>query len=302
MNRDKGTLKKYYDLKLLSSNSNNSGDSGVGDFICMSASSSSNSSMSVSQNNAYGTLSGITSSMANTGYNLIASLSLTSLANVSIFENEEYFCYFHKLIQQFNFIEFNLKISKEKQEVKQHSQPKINQTPSTSQKTPSSKRRNSNTQPPVQQLQQQQLPLPQQYNTTKQPSMTTSPSAPNPNISFNNNNNNSTNSSHSVFNLKNISKRLNIKSWFSSSQQPQPASTDGHQNSTLPSISSHNLKHGTGSQTLKQKSSSQAQASSSSSKMTVKTSKNKGPINKLLNSSNLMKHSLSEPSLNELME
>lgn len=41
---------------------------------------------------------------------LLASLSVNSLTNVSIFENEEYFSYFHKLIQQFSFIDFNLKI------------------------------------------------------------------------------------------------------------------------------------------------------------------------------------------------
>ena len=167
-------------MKLLSSNSNNSGDSGVGDFICMSASSSSSSSLSVSQNNVHMNFgnnnnNNNNASLTNTGYNLIASLSLTSLANVSIFENEEYFSYFHKLIQQFNFIEFNLKISKEiKPEIK-HSQsqqpfkhPKITQAqdqiqaPSTAtQRKTSLTRRNSNTH--------------QQFNTLPQPTPTPTP-------------------------------------------------------------------------------------------------------------------------------
>ena len=80
LNKDKLVLKKYYDLKLISSNSNNSGDSGVGDFICMSASSSStNSSLSVSTHNNPNT----------NGYNLIEAF----LCKINCCDIKRYSCF-----------------------------------------------------------------------------------------------------------------------------------------------------------------------------------------------------------------
>lgn len=201
LNKDKNVLKKYYDLKFSSSSSNNSGDSGVGEFLCTSGSSSLSSSLSLSQNH---NTNPVNSS------NLLASLSVTSLQNVSIFENEEYFNYYHKLLQQFNFIEFNLtsfNVNHEKyilsagmlspppstSSERKNNQKQVNaQKPAIPIRKPNSNKRNNNSNHS------------QNHNTL--PNSLSTPNAAQLNTSTNNN---------GV--LKSISKRFNIKSWFSNS-------------------------------------------------------------------------------------
>ncbi len=284
----------------------------------MSASSSSNSSFTnaITINNSTNN----NNNNNNNGYNLIASLSLTSLANVSIFENEEYFSYFNKLMEQFNFIEFNLTISKDKT----FNQKVYNTTSNNT----NNNNVNITEQVKIKPARKSSSSLSRNDSSQGQKSMqsiTTSPSTPNATISYNNNNNNN-NNNHSVFNLKNISKRLNIKSWFTSSsssntqQQSQPKQ---YSNSTLPSMSMHNMKqHTKSSNTLgfnsnnkpklpntapqvitSQQQQPQHQVFKKASKLNNKNNKGSNNNNlKKLNATSLMKHSLSEPSLNEVIE
>ena len=273
MNKDKTIIKKFYDLKAPISNIN--GDSGVGDFICMSGSSSStNSSLSNHMN-----------FQQTTTANLIASLSLNSLANVSIFENEEYFSYFSKLLQQFNFIEFNLKISKQmdKSITQRSSSPATTPKPA---KYPQSPRKSSSSL--------------SRHHTQPITSIPISPSTPH---NFTHNSNQQQHhhqSSNNVF--KNISKRFNIKSWFTSSSQQNATNSN-----TLPNYQPNqpNMKSPqVSSQQYVYKKASQAPTTN---KLVGTKSKGASPLvstpfNKLLNSNQLMKHSCSEPSLNEIIE
>lgn len=290
LNKDKSVLRKHYDLKLPSSNSANSGDSGVGEFLCHSDSTSSlASSLSHSQNHAQ---------LVNSSQ-ILASLSITSLANVSIFENEEYFSYYHKLLQQFNFIELNLtsfNVNHEKYELSclgmPPSPPSAKPKPAIPTRKPntSQQRRASNTQ------HHQQKP-----NHATIPS---SPSTPNPlNASTSNNNHN-----NGVF--KSISKKFNIKSWFShnnngnssdlkTSQSSQaPLSNKLGQTTPPPSMNKLSLYETTPTTKCCQNISAPKTVDRGQNSKSKNQSKNSQAAPVL----SLMKHSLSEPSLNALIK
>lgn len=286
LNKDKSVLRKHYDLKLPSSNSANSGDSGVGEFLSTSDSTSSlASSLSHSQNHAQ-----LVSSQQ-----ILASLSITSLANVSIFENEEYFSYYHKLLQQFNFIELNLtsfNVNHEKYELSCLGMPASPPTPKQKPAIPtrrpnnSQQRRGSNT------LQQQQATIP------------TSPSTPL--------NTSTSNANNGVF--KSISKKFNIKSWFShnnngsgngnssdlkTSQSSQaPLSNKFGQTTPPPSMSKLSLYETTPTTKCCQNISQPKTVGRGHNSKAKNHSKNSQAAPVL----SLMKHSLSEPSLNALIK
>lgn len=291
LNKDKSVLRKHYDLKLPSSNSANSGDSGVGEFLSTSDSTSSlASSLSHSQNHAQ---------LVNSSQ-ILASLSITSLANVSIFENEEYFSYYHKLLQQFNFIELNLtsfNVNHEKYELSCLGMPPSPPTPKQKPAIPTRKPNNS---------QQQQR---HGSNNLPQQNATTPTSAPMPlNTSANNTNNNG------VF--KSISKKFNIKSWFShsnnnngsgngnssdlkTSQSSQvPLSNKFGQTTPPPSMSKLSLYETTPTTKCCQNISQPKTIGRGHNSKSKNHSKNSQAAPVL----SLMKHSLSEPSLNALIK
>ena len=102
---------------------------------------------------------------------------------------------------------------------------------------------------------------------------------------------------------------MNIKSWFSSGQNQSNYAN----NATLPSMSANNLKqHASSGSPLNYKKknpvtsspqiSSQVYKKSSNAPIKTVGTKSRGPMSKILNTSSLMKHSLSEPTLNEIIE
>lgn len=253
MNRDKSFLRTFYDLKLPSSSSNNSGDSGVGEFFYASTSSSSSSVSLPSANQSH----------------LLASLSVASLANVSVFENEEFFNYFIKLLQQFNFIDFNLKIL---QDAKPIDLPK---PMAPVRKTSISQRRGSNIEPHV--IQSPSAPL----------AVHTLPANTNNSINHQNNHNKQQDGG---FNLKNISKKFNIKSWFTSNtpspKLPNPISTSSQATNVIKRQKPTNIRN---------------QQTPAESPRNVNKSSHQLARNASTNSNNPMKHSMSEPSLKAIL-
>ena len=291
LNKEKTVLRKHYDLKLLTTSGNNSGDSGVGEFLCNSSFSSLSSSLSNSQNPNQQPIS---------SSQLLASLSVASLANISIFENEEYFSYYHKLLQQFNFIEFNLtsfNVNHEKYEISCFGllppTPHVSshkQKPAIPSKKPannSSQKRSSNT------TQQQSS------NTATLPTSPSTPSTLN------------TSTSNTGV-LKSISKRFNIKSWFSNGNQNASSNTVNQSATNLKtsqSSTSNKLGQTTPPPSMNKLSIYDTTPTTKccqniTQSKTLSKAHHAGTKPKEMNKASnlsLMKHSLSEPSLNALI-
>lgn len=199
LNKNKDLLNNFYDLRhqsSLSLNKNNSsGDSGVGGEFMNASILSSTSSLTLNH-----AIKPPTSSVVN------------SLANVSVFENDEYFHYFLKLLEQFDFVSLNarhfidMKISSQQARKKPNFN---NQTLSTDQTFKS------------QQVAESQMNyLLENHLKTSNSSEPASRIKSSYNISGSSNSTSSSTTSNTTpngFNLKNISKKLNIKSWFGSS-------------------------------------------------------------------------------------
>jgi hypothetical protein len=182
---------------------------------------------------------------------LLASLSVNSLANVCIFENEEYFSYFHKLIQQFSFIDFNIKIynGNNSQTLEKKTQDPT-KTPTTTPTLPPPP-------PPLSSFQQvleyKSKPLAPVRKTSRSSSIkksntvnlaTTLTLTPSSSISsaisnLANYQNSPHTRSHSGFNLKN-----KIKSWFTANTNNHNTSTtsSNSSNTIISSVSSSNLQ------------------------------------------------------------
>ena len=183
---------------------------------------------------------------------LLTSLSLNSLSNVSIFENEEYFNYFHKLMQQFSFIDFNLKLNA--------TSPPPSETPPPIKQTEPTQAQTTTTLPLTsfqQVLEYKPKPLAPLRKTSRSSSIkksnttnlaTTLTLTPSASISSTissiaNYQNSSHTRSHSGFNLKN-----KIKSWFSNnnnnsncgSNNGANLNTHNHQNSSPSNTSATN--------------------------------------------------------------
>jgi hypothetical protein len=372
LNRDKQLLRAYYDLKMVSSMSHNaSGDSGL--------MSNSNSS-SLSTSSMYGGVNGSGSVADNSGPSNDSSTSLSiieSLNNVSIFENDEYFSYLHKLLQQFSYIDFNLQIFKDQSPPISQQQVRGNSIKATRSKSHHTEARtptmaklvgdNSKPIPPQRRISSSKR------NGVYEPTTLLSKYNFNPsgieakNSNFNKSSHtitsstdistNKLNDKHlpstpnvgskidysNTFTLKNISKKLNIKSWFSSSnstnshlnsQQQVNGTTNvskqssSKQNTNFQRLNHHLQPSATISNHFLSSQSSISQMGSSSgsssfsgnngrkgnapvapSTTTTTTKSNKYKLNSIkkqqqLNineTKNQMKHSLSEPSLNEIV-
>ena len=295
-------LKNFYAFKNLSSLlNNNSGDSGV---------------------------SGVSSEFMMTNSALTnqnkTDFAYSSLVNVSLFENEEYFSYFYKLVEQFGFIEFNLKLIN-------NAQP----TSATLSTAYTGNGQNNNMPPKFKTQQVAELQMNKLLETQlpKRDGKLNSPSVSKVIIDnksiYNQNQQNkplATKSSHNIssgsasstgsggggngFNFKSISKKFNIKSWFGSnstnSANSQVISTKPPTgiaktisgSSTTPHISNF-LKnnHNSISQVAAlQRINNEIQNEMNNSKLGMVGC----GVGALVNdSSNLMKHSLSESHLNQ---
>lgn len=339
LNRDKTLLKNFYDLKLVKPSSpntsnNSSGDSGMGnEFMYASTSSStcsSSLSLSINQNTNLNLnyLNLTTLNLNDSPFNL------TSLNNVSIFENEEYFNYFHKLLQQFNNIELNFKLTNQAlNKAPSPQQPLSPPTPTRHLIKPQSNLNNPSTPPvPQRRLSNTRVNLAQQPVKQIQNNISSksTPLVVN-NQSLNHSNNQS---HHHGFNLKNISKRLNFKSWFSSSN----SSSNLNSNTSIPSSASQtNFSNSSrlpigfvktlAPNTRLINNNSNNTSNSSKNKSSTLNSKHGTNVYKVgnsgvlgsgvgtlinhnhhqnissnnTNSNSLMKHSLSEPSLNAIL-
>jgi hypothetical protein len=251
--------------------------------------------------------------------------SSPSLANISIFENEEYFAYFHKLLEQFNYMDFNLNLLKEISNVKQEFPSVINnsmtnassttfsnsKTTTSSSNYDSSNKTNFNKKPiaPSRKLSARRgsnVAQPGPANTTM-----SSNSSQNTKNSTNNsinqlNNFPGNNSNSSGFNFKSISKKFNIKSWFTSSN----SYINQQSKNQFPTSSSNNHILKTNSKlTLQNPIRAYDTSDSNSSHVQEKYTNKKSyrnivgglTITNKRNSDSSMKHSLSEPSINALI-
>lgn len=360
-------LKLYYEFKHMSASTsgnlaNNNGDSGVSSEFGGGGGVVTGGGLYASTSSSCSSISLSNPQIANkqtggdpTGKNNNQSTSqLTSLANVSIFENDEYFAYFYKLVQQFNFIDFNFKLFKDENnnnhtpknttgsKVSVDSTMKIEppqlpassttiqyanissvNTTSSSNASKISTGSSSNNRKLLKKEQQRSQLISQQQQ--QQP-------APNHYSQFNPNNSNNNNNG---FNLKNITKRLNIKSWFTSSSGSSGAVNDSnspvaysnsHSNTNLAQIipkgqSGHRLNQ---NQNQSQNMPTNSKPLNSSKTPFNTKSGQAGTGGGILGSgvgtlvknhnhhhhhhhlqndtiNNLMKHSLSEPSLNSII-
>lgn len=320
LNRDKNLLRIYYDFKSgnlttattpTTSNANTSGDSGVSsEFMYASHASSHSPTPTTSQSCSMS--SNISSSNqhqqntpANNNNGQI--YELTSLANVSVFEHDEYFSYFLKLIQQFHSIDFHIRLNSTSAPAT--TTATITQTstaatlPPQPPAHPSSKHlatSNSFQQTShmmMKQQQQQQLPGYNNHAANSSGGSTTSTG------------------STSAFNLKNISRRLNIKSWFTSSSNmavvtaPAATSSSKHQSTTTLFKNSNATARLTNfTQQHKHKMAAAERAGNLGTGVGCALVAQQQAANGVNNNNNnnhtgadLMKHSLSEPSLNAII-
>lgn len=319
VNRDKNVLKNFYDFKQSATKgigNNSSGDSGMGtEFMQVSTSSStSTSSLSVSTNNFLS---------PNTTVNE-ANFNVKSLSNISVFENEEYFSYFHKLLLQFN--QLDLKLQTHSNETIAN-RTQLAQTPPSVEKAPT---------PPTPQAQKPPLVQTPVINRPKNSDSrlhnnrnhipkpvinNIHPNIPKSSTNFyhtgNNQHHNAGHHSHSGFNLKNISKRFNIKSWFTSSSSNTNIPTSAsHNNFTTHNVNStgsrlpfgiktltpsHRNEHKNFKENVKKKLSRESNATKCCD--VNSTGVLGSGVGALCNNSNsFMKHSLSEPSLNAILD
>ncbi|CAF0867022.1 unnamed protein product [Brachionus calyciflorus] len=325
INRDKNLLKTFYEFKQNFKNlaNNSSGDSGMGnEFMQISTSSSTcSSSLSNSMTQNQSPLVNINESNFN----------VKSLSNVSVFENDEYFSYFHKLLQQFNQIEIKL-------HTPQHSElpTKPNHPPTPPPPPPLLQQKPPQQQSNIQQTVKSQAPPTPNINRLKQPetkSILNRNHIPkpvlqnNPNVQnhkksnsnlsnqqnlVNHHQTGSSNHSNGGFNLKNISKRFNIKSWFTSH-------THSNSNIPIPTSASHNNFASTTGTNSRLPIGIKTLAPNTSRFGNKKNTRRDSSVLKVCDgngvlgsgvgalisnnsSNNLMKHSLSEPSLNKILD
>jgi hypothetical protein len=344
--KNKDLLKNFYDFKHApqanSHRNNQSGDSGMGaEFMNASALSTASSLLS-NHNIAMLSQKGFKSADNN-------NVMVTSLSNVSIFENEEYFAYFHKLVEQFSYIEFNLKLFRDNEKpsvVAQQQQP-TKASAGDHDLTPTAS-------PPSHIIQQQfryQEEAESQMNhllenhlksnsysnqavvnnstrvaskkklsdassvsyasskglATKSSHTISNGSAPNNHAVHGGNSSGSGSSNGGGFNLKSISKKFNIKSWF--------GGNSSHNLSAKPPIGSSKTTASISS-VLKASHSKSGQHSGAVITVNSSTSAHKDRIGMvgcgvgtLVNNSNstsannnLMKHSLSESNINQYLK
>lgn len=298
LNREKNLLKIYYDIKpqtLISS---------ISDNLFASTSSSASSSFN-----------GLLDSK-----HMLTNNTITTLANISIFENEEYFSYFHKLLEQFNFMDFSLNLLKELSPVKQDQPAPIVNTGFTNKSTITANNTNLNTKPiaPLRKISTRQS---SHSNSSKStiPNSVSSIISNAPNLTSNLKHSNTTsinqpNNGSGGFNFKSISKKFNIKSWFTSSNshlsQPPKNSFQSSQSGTgyQKSLTGKSLfpnNHPIKAYETSESSSKFNTLNQTQDKSSKKTHKNVvGGFNVLNNkrhNENAMKHSLSEPSINALI-
>lgn len=332
VNRDRNLVKTFYDLKncLTSSNktlaNNSSGDSGMGNEFMQISTSSSTCSSSLS------------TSMTQQSPNLVineANFNVKSLASISIFENDEYFSYFHKVLQQFNLIDIKLNSHQNDQPPQtqakptppppppnppqplQHTKPHAPPTPVVSR----FKQMDTKTT-----LNRNHIPKPVQSNyqnvqngqTIVKKSVTSLNNQSNSGLLNHHQSGTQAHHSHSGFNLKNISKRFNIKSWFTSSNSnsniPSSASHNTFTSNTIQSNTSatqSNSRLPIGIKTLtptNRFNNSKKHTRRDSSALKVCDVNGSGVLDSGVgalisnNTTNLMKHSLSEPSLNAILD
>lgn len=248
-------------------------------------------------------------SSANNSANLLASLSITSLANVSIFENDEYFNYFHKLMQQFSYVDFNLKLLKEETPLDNKRTQIASSFSAQTIATPPSSAETSKTKPP-------EKPLPPTRKSSSSSRRDSSETITTPVSTFGHHQPQPCHSTSGLL-LKNIKSRFNIKSWFSSS----------HNHNNIPtSVSSSNIQSNTVNINTNGRGYGTVKAIAPPAPPTTRTLQNPAKSNNhkhnlarnicpnptigigsgvgvLIsgNQNGLMKHSLSEPSLNALI-
>lgn len=318
VNRDKSLLKNFYEFKLLAVNkglgNNSSGDSGMGtEFMQVSSASSTSSSLSISNN----------FQSPNTTVNE-ANFNVKNLSNISVFENEEYFSYFHKLLLQFN--QLDLKLQTHSNEVNPN-RPQTSQTPPVQEKicpTPQFQAQK----PPI--IQTPIINRPKQHDSRHLNNRNHIPKPVIGNLNSNipksssnvyhtgsSQNTSGGHHSHSGFNLKNISKRFNIKSWFTSSNSSTNIPTSAsHNNFTTQNLNSTGSRLPFGLKTLTPSNRNEqknfrenvkkklSRESNTTKCCDVNTTGVLGSgVGALCNNSNsFMKHSLSEPSLNAILD
>lgn len=321
MNRDKNLLKSFYDFKQCLTKkglgNNSSGDSGMGtEFMQISTSSSNSSSLSISTNNFQ---------LPNPSVNE-ANFNVKSLSNVSVFENEEYFSYFHKLLLQFNQLELKLQT---------HGNENVNPKIQPAQ-TPLNQEKEKVSLSPAPQLQKSpliQTPIiqrPRNMDSRQFNNRNHIPKPVNNNLHSNipksstnvyhtgsSHNHSGANHTHSGFNIKNISKRFNIKSWFTSSNSNSNIPTSAsHNNFTTHNVNSSGSRLPFGIKTLTPSNRNENKNSKENVKKKLNRESNAtkccdvnttgvlgSGVGALCNNSNsFMKHSLSEPSLNAILD
>lgn len=285
------------------------------EFMQMSTSSSNSSSISISTNNFQ---------LPNPCVNE-ANFNVKNLSCVSIFENEEYFSYFHKLLLQFNQLELKLQthgnetnatkiqpvqlqtpLNQEKEKVSlspapQPPKPPLIQTPIIQRPKHNDSRQFNN---------RNHIPKPINHNLHSNiPKSSTNVYHPG-----NSHNHSGAHHSHSGFNLKNISKRFNIKSWFTSSTSNTNIPTSAsHNNFTSHHVNSTGSRLSFGIKTLTPSNRNENKNSRENVKKKMNNATKCCDVNTtgvlgsgvgaLCNNSNsFMKHSLSEPSLNAILD
>lgn len=292
LDKNRNLLKSYYDLK---ANAETKSDESTENFQT-----SINSSFSTSLNL-------MDSKCKN---NNLSSSSIKICSNISVFENEEYFNYFYRLLQQLDLIDFDLqllrKISQIKYEITSMNNEGItnSHTGNNGVDLIDNKTENLSKKPfvPLRKISARRS----SNNSRKIESsiISNSPSINNEKVTSLNRINqvNSCNNSSSGFNFKSISKKFNFKSWFTSSNS-QLNQTSKHEsaidNFKHKSKSPHNLLTKPFPTTLTNQ--MQEKFSHKINNKNLGGVLNSNIFNKPFNE-NIMKHSLSEPSINALIQ
>ena len=323
LNKERDLLRTYYELKNVANTTSNSGDSGLvidsSELFCMNESTSASSTSVASSSTSTANDATFTSknvSKQNGKPHLL-------LNHLSIFEHEEYFNYFHNQLQLFNFIDADLiqlfKDTTFSIQQNQHQQQEQQQHPQTAQKPIVISRNHVSINPQIvveSELQRHDTTLSNgstdtsassqrksnklkhhksgEANDVNQPPATTTTTT--------------TTTNHHGSNkiLKHISKKLNIKGWFSSSSSGAASSSSSasqpHANGVIGASSSKPI----GPVKVFNAASSASNVPKSNNKKDKLSSKSprhaKHASSSKATYSSMMKHSLSEPSINDLVD
>jgi hypothetical protein len=336
LNKNKDILKNFYEFKHQTGSvrNNQSGDSGMGaDFMNASLLSAASSLLS---NNNIASLAALKPSKS-------SDVMITSLSNVSIFESEEYFSYFHKLVEQFSYIDFNLKLFKDNDKVIAPASSTAPDSTAASSPSPHLLQQQFRYQEEAESqmnhllenhlrsnsYSSQALSSNASNKASRRGSGTTSKKPGDASVNYSSkglatksshnvssgsapNNNSSSqgggsSGSNGGFNLKSISKKLNIKSWFSGhsnhSLSSKPPIGSSKTTSNISSLLKHKGNHSSAAinnNAPANYSSVNVNANSDRIGMVgcgvgtlVNNSNGNGSVN------NLMKHSLSESNINQ---